>query len=70
MIALGKSELENEEFASLFIDEARLAMGLSHANIVQSFDAGRIDNQLFLAMDLLEGEDLDTRMSRSPLYRR
>ena len=46
---------ENEEFASLFIDEARLAMGLSHANIVQSFDAGRIDNQLFLAMEYVAG---------------
>ena len=46
---------ENEEFASLFIDEARLAIGLSHANIVQSFDAGRIDNQLFLAMEHVAG---------------
>ncbi len=50
-----KDLAENDEFASLFIDEARLAMGLSHANIVQSFDAGRIDNQLFLAMEYVAG---------------
>jgi len=50
-----KDLAENEEFASLFIDEARLAMGLSHVNIVQSFDAGRIDDQLFLAMEYVAG---------------
>jgi len=49
---------KNDEFASLFIDEARLAMGLSHANIVQSFDAGRIDDQLFLAMEYVAGVHL------------
>ncbi len=53
---------ENEEFASLFIDEARLAMGLSHANIVQSFDAGRIDKQLFLAMEYVAGLHLGDLM--------
>jgi serine/threonine-protein kinase len=53
---------ENEEFASLFIDEARLAMGLSHANIVQSFDAGRIDQQLFLAMEYVAGLHLGDLM--------
>ena len=50
-----KDLAENEEFASLFIDEARLAMGLSHVNIVQSFDAGKIDDQLFLAMEYVAG---------------
>jgi len=49
---------KNDEFASLFIDEARLAMGLSHANIVQSFDAGRINDQLFLAMEYIAGVHL------------
>jgi serine/threonine protein kinase len=49
---------KNDEFASLFIDEARLAMGLSHANIVQSFDAGRINEQLFLAMEYIAGVHL------------
>lgn len=50
-----KDLAENEEFASLFIDEARLAMGLSHVNIVQAFDAGKIDDQLFLAMEYVAG---------------
>ncbi len=49
---------KNDEFASLFIDEARLAIGLSHANIVQSFDAGRINDQLFLAMEYVAGVHL------------
>lgn len=53
-----KDLAKNDEFASLFIDEARLAIGLSHANIVQSFDAGRIDDQLFLAMEYVAGVHL------------
>ena len=50
-----KDLAEDGEFASLFIDEARLAMGLSHVNIVQAFDAGKIDDQLFLAMEYIAG---------------
>jgi len=60
-----KDLAENDEFASLFIDEARLAMGLSHANIVQSFDAGRIDNQLFLAMEYVAGFHLGDLLQAS-----
>ena len=56
---------ENDEFASLFIDEARLAMGLSHVNIVQSFDAGRIDTQLFLAMEYVAGFHLGDLLQAS-----
>ncbi len=71
-----KDLAENEEFASLFIDEARLAMGLSHVNIVQSFDAGRIDDQLFLAMEYVAGFHLGdlmqacTRRFQQPLPHR
>ncbi len=60
-----KDLAENDEFASLFIHEARLAMGLSHANIVQSFDAGRIDNQLFLAMEYVSGFHLGDLLQAS-----
>lgn len=60
-----KDLAENDEFASLFIHEARLAMGLSHANIVQSFDAGRIDNQLFLAMEYVSGFHLGDLLEAS-----
>ena len=46
------------EFVSLFIDEAKLTVSLTHGNIVQVFDFGRIDNNYFMAMELVEGRDL------------
>src|SRR5262245_20233369 len=42
-----------------FCDEVRLAMQLSHANVVQVFDFGRTEtNEFFLAMEFVEGVDL------------
>lgn len=46
-------------FVARFFDEARLAMQLSHANVVQVFDFGRLDEgEFFLAMEFVEGVDL------------
>ncbi|MBM4279366.1 MAG: serine/threonine protein kinase [Deltaproteobacteria bacterium] len=41
-----------------FLDEARLAMQLSHKNICPVFDAGDFDGVFYLAMDLVDGVDL------------
>ncbi|MEM9188281.1 MAG: protein kinase [Myxococcota bacterium] len=49
---------ERSRFTELFVAEAKVAMTLSHANIVQSFDVGRIDDQWFIAMELVEGATL------------
>ncbi len=46
------------DFAALFVEEAKVAMTLSHANVVQSFDFGRIDDRWFLAMEYVEGVNL------------
>jgi serine/threonine-protein kinase len=46
-------------FLANFFDEARLAVQLSHANVVQVFDFGRTeDDEFFLAMEFVEGVDL------------
>jgi serine/threonine protein kinase len=45
-------------FIRNFVDEARIAVSLNHRNIVQVFDFGKADGELFLAMELLEGVDL------------
>jgi tetratricopeptide (TPR) repeat protein len=51
-----------------FTRGAELANRLQHPNIVRIIDAGETsDGGLYLAMDLLEGEDLDTRLGRGPL---
>ncbi|MEM9492431.1 MAG: protein kinase [Myxococcota bacterium] len=46
------------KFTSMFIDEANLAAKLTHANIAQIFDLGRVDNQYFIAMEYIHGRDL------------
>jgi serine/threonine-protein kinase len=43
------------EFVAMFIQEAKLAACLSHPNIVQVFDFGEDDGELFLAMELVDG---------------
>jgi tRNA A-37 threonylcarbamoyl transferase component Bud32 len=46
------------EFAARFIAEAKVAVRLSHANVVQVFDFGRIGEALFIAMEFVDGLDL------------
>jgi tRNA A-37 threonylcarbamoyl transferase component Bud32 len=49
---------DDPRFQAMFVDEAKISVALQHANIVQVFDLGRIDDQLFIAMELVEGDDL------------
>jgi eukaryotic-like serine/threonine-protein kinase len=51
-----------EPFARMFTDEAKVAALLTHPNIVQVFDFGRIDNQYYLAMEWIQGQSLDRIM--------
>ncbi|MBW2527237.1 MAG: protein kinase [Deltaproteobacteria bacterium] len=56
----------HDEFVQMFVQEAKLAVRLSHANIVQVFDLGRIDTgpdeppSYFIAMEYVDGVDLAT----------
>src|SRR4051794_3243228 len=52
-------------FIRSFIDEARIAVELTHRNIVQVFDFGKADGELFLAMELIEGRDLRSAMAQA-----
>lgn len=47
------------EFSEMLIHEAKLAARLSHAHIVQVFDLGREGDQLYIAMEYVEGFDLN-----------
>ena len=58
----------------MFVHEAKLAVRLSHANIVQVFDLGRVEHagsrwrarptSYFIAMEYVPGLDLATLLSR------
>ncbi|MCC7535888.1 MAG: protein kinase [Deltaproteobacteria bacterium] len=54
----------NPDFVEMFINEAKIAVTLSHANIVQVFDLGRADDTYFIAMEYVAGLDLATVMRR------
>jgi serine/threonine protein kinase/CRP-like cAMP-binding protein len=50
----------SEHFVSMFLDEARISMSLSHENIVQVFDFGETDGRYYIAMEHVHGCDLRT----------
>jgi len=54
----------NERFAEMLIQEAKLAARLNHANVVQVFDLGRHQGVLFIAMDYVDGFDLNELLRR------
>ena len=49
---------KNKRFVNMFLDEARLSMVLTHANIVQVFDVGRADETYFIVMEYVDGYNL------------
>src|SRR5690349_2498488 len=61
---------ENPQFVEMFIAEAKIAVTLSHANIVQVFDLGRADESYFIAMEYVAGYDFATVLRRGRQLRR
>jgi len=49
----------------MFIDEAKIAVQLSHANIGQIFELGRAEDSYFIAMEFVQGRDLRTIFDRA-----
>ncbi len=49
---------QNKKFIAMFLDEARLSLHLSHANIVQVFDIGWGDDTYFIVMEFVDGASL------------
>src|SRR5687768_2124050 len=58
----------NPQFVEMFINEAKIAVTLSHANIVQVFDLGKTDDTYFIAMEYVAGYDLATVLRRGRRY--
>jgi len=61
------SMAEDEEFITMFIDEARISVQLNHANIVHIHELGKYDETYFIAMEYVAGRDIRTLLE---LYRK
>ncbi|HEU4730435.1 MAG TPA: protein kinase [Kofleriaceae bacterium] len=53
------------DLVKLFVDEARLASHLHHANVAQTYELGRVDDVFFIAMEYAPGPTLSRIMRQS-----
>lgn len=49
---------EDQMFRERFIRESRIAAGLDHPNVVTIYDAGEVEDGLYISMRYVEGSDL------------
>ena len=50
--------VHDETYNAMFIDEAKLTARLVHPKIAQTFELGKVDDQLFIAMEYIDGIDV------------
>ncbi len=48
-----------------FLDEARLAMAISHPNVVHTYDVGEVDGRYYMAMEHIDGQNLGALLRTS-----
>ncbi|HVY60710.1 MAG TPA: serine/threonine-protein kinase, partial [Planctomycetota bacterium] len=53
---------QDEEFVTRFQREAQVSSKFKHPNAVEIYDFGKVGNQLFMAMELVDGKPLTRRM--------
>ncbi|MGE3455874.1 MAG: protein kinase [Kofleriaceae bacterium] len=56
--------LNDYEFITMFLDEARLAANLNHSNIVQIFEADQSEGMPYIAMEYINGPTLSALLRR------
>ena len=64
---LTESSCQDAEAKARFLQEAKLAGGFQHENIVSVFDYGEFDGKPFIVMEYLRGEDLREAIRNSRL---
>ncbi|MGC4114173.1 MAG: serine/threonine-protein kinase [Myxococcales bacterium] len=50
--------VEDQEFVTMFFDEARIAARLNHNNVAQIFDLGDVEGAYYIAMEYIHGDDV------------
>jgi len=51
-------------YKTMFLDEIKVSFGLNHPNIAKIHDYGMVDNQLFCAMEYVDGKNLKQILDR------
>jgi serine/threonine protein kinase len=64
---IGEHLTADAEFRERFVDEARNTSAIDHANIVPLYDFNEIDGLLYIAMRLVDGQDLAGHIKEGPL---
>lgn len=54
----------DQDFITMFVDEAKIAGQLTHGNIAQIFELGRIDDTYYIALEYLPGRDVRALFER------
>lgn len=54
----------DKDFITMLVDEAKLSVLLSHANIVQVYDLSKVDDDYYIAMEYIHGVNLRDIMYR------
>ena len=54
----------DEETMERFRNEVRIARRISHPNVCRVYDIGQSDDQVFLSMEYIDGEDLSSLLRR------
>ncbi|HEX5033556.1 MAG TPA: serine/threonine-protein kinase, partial [bacterium] len=55
----------DKEFISMLVDEAKLSVLLSHTNIVQVYDLGKVGDDYFISMEFINGINLREVLNRA-----
>ncbi len=56
--------VEDAEFLTMFLDEARISVQLNHANIVQLYELGHHEDSIYIAMEYVSGKDVRQLLDR------
>jgi serine/threonine-protein kinase len=49
---------DEPSLVDMFLDEGRIAAGLTHPNVAQTYDLGQVGRTYYLAMEYIQGRDL------------
>ena len=64
---LSTQALGTEDEKARFVREAQAAASLNHPNICTIYEIQEVDDQLFIAMEYIDGETLHDRIKQGPL---